>query len=51
LHEANIQTQAKVVVFDALTVTMKIALPASHRGLKDEGEPDIKNNRSTRKGL
>jgi hypothetical protein len=42
LHEANIQIQAKVVVFDALRVAMRIALPASHRGLKDEGEPDIK---------
>jgi hypothetical protein len=42
LHEANIQIQAKVIVFDALRVAMRIALPASHLGLKDEGEPDIK---------
>jgi hypothetical protein len=42
LHEANIQIQAKVLVFDELRVAMRIALPASHLGLKDEGEPDIK---------
>jgi hypothetical protein len=31
LHEANIQIQAKVVVFDALRVAMRIALPASQK--------------------
>ncbi len=42
LNQSVSLMQEKVIVFDQLREAMRIALPNDHKGLKDEGDQDIK---------